>query len=66
MNWERVGVFMGYVEKTSSQFLLWAPDLKRIIKSHAVRFVKNEKEESVNLNLSKQTLNVLPDRRLVG
>ncbi len=54
---------MGYMNETLSQFLLWAPDLKRIIKSHTVRFVKNEKGGSVNLNLPKQTLNLLPVMR---
>ncbi len=62
----RVGVFMGYSEETTKQYLLWAPDLKRIIKSHAVKFAENEKGGSVDVRLHRQTPNVLPERKPVG
>ena len=62
----RVGVFMGYVEETTKQYQLWAPDLKRIIKGHAVKFAESEKGGTVDLRLQRQTPNVLPDRRPVG
>ena len=62
----RVGVFMGYVEKTPKQYLLWAPDLGRVIKSHAVKFSKNKIGGSIDLKMRKQTANVLPVRNPVG
>ncbi len=52
---------MSYSEKTTKQYLLWALDLKRIIKSHAVKFVENEKEDSVDMRLHRQTLNILSE-----
>ena len=62
----RVGVFMGYVEETPKQYLLWAPDLGRVIKSHAVKFSENEIGGSIDLKMRKQTANVLPVRNPVG
>ena len=61
MNHERVGVFMGYIDETTKQYQLWAPDLKRIIRSHAVKFAENEKGGSVDLRLQRQTPNTLPE-----
>lgn len=61
MNWEQVRVFMSYSEKTTKQYLLWASDLKWIIKSHAVKFTENKKEGSVNVMLHRQMLNVLSE-----
>ena len=62
----RVGVFMGYVEETTKQYRLWAPDLRRVIRSHVVRFDESLKGGDMDLNLRKQTPNVLPERRPVG
>ena len=62
----RIGVFMGYVEETTKQYRLWAPDMGKIIRSHVVKFDENLKGGSVDLNLRKQTPNVLPERRPVG
>ncbi len=62
----RIGAFMGYVENTDKQYHLWAPDLGRIIRSHAVKFVEDESGGDMDLRLRKQTFNVLPDRRPVG
>ena len=57
---------MGYVDETTKQYRLWAPDLKRIIRSHAVKFAENKKGGSVDLRLQRQTPNTLPERKLVG
>ena len=65
MNCERVGVFMGYIDETTKQYQLWVPDLKHIIRSHAVKFAENEKGGSVNLRLQRQTSNTLPEWKLV-
>ncbi len=65
MNWEWVRVFMNYIEKITKQYQLWASDLKCIIKNHAVKFAESEKEDTVDLRLQQQTLNVLLNRRLV-
>ena len=61
MNHERVEVFMKYINETMKQYWLWAPDLKHIIKSHAVKFAENEKGGNVNLRLSRQTFNTLSE-----
>ena len=65
MNHERVRVFMSYVDEITKQYQLWAPDLKCIIRSHAVKFAENEKRESVNLRLQRQTSNTLSEWKLV-
>jgi len=62
----RPGAFMGYVKDIDKQYRLWAPDLGRVIKSHAVKFAEDEKSGDMNLRLRKQTFNVLPERRPVG
>ena len=62
----RVEVFMGYVEETTKQYRLWAPDLGRVIRSHVVRFDESLKGGDMDLNLRKQTPNVLSERRPVG
>ena len=63
----RVGVFMGYVDETAKRYRLWAPDMGRVITSHAVKFNENEKGGTIELKLRKPaTPNVLPERRPVG
>jgi hypothetical protein len=63
----RVGVFVGYVDETPKQYKIWAPDLGRVMRSHAVTFMENEKGGSVDLKLRvQQTPNTLPERRPVG
>lgn len=57
---------MGYTEKMTKQYLLWAPDLKQVIKSHAVKCAKNEKGGSVDVRLHRQTPSILSERRPVG
>lgn len=67
MDRARVGVFMGYVDETEKQYRLWAPDLGRIIRSHAVRFSESEKGGDVDLKLKvKASSNAVPQRRPVG
>ena len=61
MNCERVGVFMGYIDETTKQYQLWAPDLKCIIRSHAVKFAENKKGGSIDLRLQRQTPNTLSE-----
>lgn len=63
----RVGVFMGYMDETEKHYRLWAPDLRRVIRGHSVRFVEQEKGGDIDLNLKvKPTLNTVPERRPVG
>ena len=59
-------VFLGYVEGTVKQFLMWAPDMKAVIRGHSVRFAEDEKGGSMELNLAVQTSNKLPTRKPVG
>ena len=61
MDCERVGVFIEYINETTKHYWLWAPDLKRIIRSHAVKFAENEKGGNVDLRLSRQTINTLSE-----
>ena len=61
MDCGRVGVFMKYINETTKHYWLWAPDLKRIIRSHAVKFAENEKGGNVDLRLSRQTINTLSE-----
>ena len=57
---------MDYIDEITKQYQLWAPDLKHIIRSHAVKFAENEKGGSVNLRLQRQTSNTLSEWKLVG
>ncbi len=65
MNRDRLDVFMRYVKNINKQYRLWISDLDRVIKSHAVKFAEDEKNEDMNLRLCKQTFNVLSERRSV-
>jgi len=56
---------MSYSEEITKQYLLWAPDLKQIIKSQAVKFAKNEKEDSIDMRLHRQTSNILSEQKPV-
>ena len=56
---------MSYVDEIMKQYQLWAPDLKHIIRSYAVKFAENEKRESVNLRLQRQTLNTFSEWKLI-
>ncbi len=65
MNRDRLDVFMKYVKNINKQYCLWVSDLNRVIKSHAVKFAEDEKNEDMNLQLCKQTFNVLSEQRSV-
>lgn len=65
MNREQVKVIVDYIEKTTKQYLLWALNMKCVIKSHTVKFTKNEKKSTVNLRLHRQTLNTLFEQKPV-
>jgi len=53
INWEWVKVFMNYIKKITKQYLLWTSDLKCIIKSYVVKFVKSEKKDIINFRLQQ-------------
>ncbi len=65
MNRDKLDVFMKYVKNINKQYHLWVSDLDRVIKSHAVKFAEDEKNEDMNLQLCKQTFNVLSERKSV-
>ncbi len=65
MNRDKLDAFMKYVKDIDKQYHLWISDLDQVIKSHAVKFVEDEKSENMNLQLHKQTFNVLSERRSV-
>ncbi len=65
MNKNRLDAFMKYVKNIDKQYHLWVSDLDWVIKSHAVKFAEDEKNENMNLQLCKQTFNVLSERKSV-
>ncbi len=65
MNRDRFNVFMKYVKNIDKQYHLWVSDLNQVIKNHAVKFTEDEKNENMNLQLCKQTFNVLSEWRSV-
>ncbi len=65
MNRDRFNVFMRYVKNINKQYHFWVSDLDQVIKSHAVKFAEDEKNENMNLQLCKQTFNVLSEWRFV-
>ena len=65
MNRDRFNAFMKYVKDIDKQYHLWVSDLDRVIKSHAVKFTEDEKSEDMNLQLCKQTFNILSERKSV-
>ncbi len=44
---------MNYIEKITKQYLLWALDLKYIIKNYAVKFAESEKKDIVDFKLQQ-------------
>ena len=65
MNDKRVRVFVNYIDEIMKQYQLWIPDLKHIIRNHAVKFAENEKKESVDLKVQRQTSNTLSEWKLI-
>lgn len=65
----RVGVFLGYVEDTAKQYLMWAPDMKKKIRvsANSVRFSEDERLDPQQLRIQIQTTsNEVPTRNPVG
>ena len=65
----RVGVFLGYVEGTSKQYKMWAPDMKKVIvvSLGGVRFNENETVDKNTLGLTiRSQPNSVPIRKPVG
>ncbi len=65
MNKDRFNIFMKYVKNINKQYHLWVSNLNQVIKNHAVKFVEDEKNENMNLQLCKQTFNVLSEQKSV-
>ncbi len=65
MNRDRFNVFMKYVKNIDKQYHLWVSDLNQVIKNHIIKFAEDEKSEDMNLQLHKQTFNVLSKRKSV-
>ncbi len=65
MNRNRLNAFMRYVKDIDKQYYLWVSDFDWVIKSHAVKFAEDEKSKDMNLQLCKQTFNILSERRSV-
>ncbi len=65
MNRNRLDIFMRYVKNINKQYHLWVSDLDWVIKNHAVKFAEDEKNEDMNLQLCKQTFNILSEWRSV-
>jgi hypothetical protein len=63
----RVGVFLGYVDGTTKNYKVWAPDMRKMIIASTVKFSEEEKGGNVELNLSiTSTQNKAPTRNPVG
>ncbi|KAI7159413.1 hypothetical protein KC324_g13609 [Hortaea werneckii] len=65
----RVGVFLGYVEDTTKQYLMWAPDMKKTIRvsANSVRFSEDERLDPQQLRIQIQTTpNEVPIRNPIG
>ena len=59
-------MFISYVDNTSFQWHLWAPDLRTTIKAHSIKFAEDIKGGTIDLNLDVQTRNKLPERKPRG
>lgn len=63
----RVGVFLGYVDGTTKNYKIWAPDMRKEIVASTVKFSENEKGGAVDLKLEiTSTQNKAPTRNPVG
>ena len=65
MNKDRFNIFMKYVKNINKQYHLWVSNLNQVIKNYAVKFVEDEKNENMNLQLCKQIFNVLSEWKSV-
>lgn len=67
MDRARAGVFLGYVKGTTKQWKIWAPDMRKVIKSNSLEFFENEQGSSIDLRIQiKTTPNSAPIRKNVG
>jgi len=57
-------IFVGYVEGSTSQWLFWVPDMRRVVKSHRAVFRENEPGGSIYT--AAPSPNSAPPRRPVG
>jgi hypothetical protein len=66
----RTCVFMGYVDETTKQYKVYAPDLRTTVRSSVVDFEEETKGGTVDLNLPGEnpqgTPNILTVRRPIG
>ncbi len=65
MNKDRLDIFMKYMKNINKQYHFWVSDLNRVIKNHVIKFAEDEKNENMNLQLYKQTFNILSEQRSV-
>ncbi len=56
---------MKYMKNINKQYHFWVSDLNRVIKNHVIKFAEDEKNENMNLQLYKQTFNILSEQRSV-
>ncbi|OBW64777.1 MAG: Nucleotide-diphospho-sugar transferase [Aureobasidium pullulans] len=60
-------VFLGYVEGTIKQWLFWAPDMRKVIKSHRADFFENKQGGDLQLGIPRRAApNTAPLRNLRG
>lgn len=73
----RDAVFVGYVNETTKQWKVWAPDLRRVIVVKRAEFFEDRRGSDLNLNINLKfsngriisgngTLNVMPERKPRG
>lgn len=63
----RVGVFLSYVDGTTKNYKIWAPNMRKEIVASTVKFSKNKKGGAVDLKLKiTSTQNKAPTRNPVG
>ena len=60
-------VFLGYVDGTAKQWLFWAPDMRKVIKSHRADFFENKQGGDLELGIPRRAApNTAPLRNLRG
>ena len=52
----RFAVFMGYDERTTKPYQVYAPDMHAVIKASVVKFDENEKGGNIDLRLPSPVL----------
>jgi hypothetical protein len=60
-------VFLGYVDGTVKQWLFWAPDMRKVIKSHRADFFEDKQGGDLQLGIPRRAApNTAPLRNLRG